>query len=165
MSSAALPCPAAGLKAAGGASWLFGAGVKTQVTGLARQFMLGSDKKQVAATLCQLHYRGIAFTVDVLGETVVSETKADQYAQRYLRLMDSLAPQVAKWPHPCQGNEAPHRFLPALNVSVKLSALYSQIHPADPDTAVEKIGRGFAPSSAGRRNSTPSSTSTWRATR
>src|SRR2546429_7826891 len=30
-----------GLKAAGGASWLFGAGVKAQVSGMARQFMLG----------------------------------------------------------------------------------------------------------------------------
>src|SRR5438445_12639199 len=40
-----------GLKAAGGASWLFGAGVKAQVTGLARQFMLGDDQKEIAATL------------------------------------------------------------------------------------------------------------------
>src|SRR2546429_8383023 len=30
-----------GLKAAGGASWLFGAGIKSQVTGMAGQFMLG----------------------------------------------------------------------------------------------------------------------------
>ena len=32
----------------------------------------------------KLHEQGIAFTVDVLGETVVSEAEADQYAQRYL---------------------------------------------------------------------------------
>ena len=134
-----------GLKAAGGASWLLGTGVKSQVTGLARQFMLGNDEKEIASTLCRRHYQGIAFTVDVLGETVVSEAEADQYSQRYLRLMDSLAPEVAKWPHPCQGNEASHRYLPALNVSVKLSALYSQIHPADPDTAVEKIAARLRP--------------------
>jgi hypothetical protein len=40
-----------GLKAAGGASWLFGSGVKAQVTGMARQFMLGNDEKEIAATL------------------------------------------------------------------------------------------------------------------
>src|SRR5256885_6984259 len=34
-----------GLKAAGGMSWLFGAGVKAQVGGMARQFMLGNDEK------------------------------------------------------------------------------------------------------------------------
>src|SRR6266568_2315400 len=36
-----------GLKAAGGASWLFSAGIKSQVTSMARQFMLGSDPKEI----------------------------------------------------------------------------------------------------------------------
>ena len=134
-----------GLKAAGGASWLFGSGVKAQVTGMARQFMLGNDEKEIAATLRRLHAQGIAFTVDVLGETVVSEAEADQYAQRYLGLMHFLAPEVAKWTHPCQSNESPRGHLPPLNVSVKLSALYSQIHPAGPDTAIEKLSARLRP--------------------
>src|SRR5207244_7480453 len=79
-----------GLKAAGGASWLFGAGIKSQVTGMARQCMLGNDEKEIAATLRKMHEQGIAFTVDILGEAVVSEAEADQYAQRYLDLMDLL---------------------------------------------------------------------------
>src|ERR1043166_4590559 len=60
------------LKAAGSASWLLGAGVKTQVTAMARQFMLGDDPKEIAATLRQLAERDVGFTVDILGETVVS---------------------------------------------------------------------------------------------
>src|SRR6266403_959163 len=72
-----------GLKAAGGASWLFGAGIKSQVTGMARQFMLGNDDKEIVATLRKSHEQGVAFTVDILGEAVVSEVEADQYAQRY----------------------------------------------------------------------------------
>jgi RHH-type proline utilization regulon transcriptional repressor/proline dehydrogenase/delta 1-pyrroline-5-carboxylate dehydrogenase len=134
-----------GLKAAGGASWLFGSGVKAQVTGMARQFMLGNDEKEIAATLRKLHERAITFTVDVLGETVVSEAEADQYAQRYLALMDFLGPEVAKWPNPRQSDESPQGRLPLLNVSVKLSALYSQIHPTDPDTAIEKISARLRP--------------------
>src|SRR5882757_6969410 len=58
-----------GLKAASGASWLFGAGVKAQVTGMARQFMLGNDEKEIVTTLRKLNEQNIAFTVDVLGET------------------------------------------------------------------------------------------------
>jgi len=85
-----------GLKAAGGASWLFGAGVKSQVTGMARQFMLGDDPKEIAATLRKHHDQGIAFTVDILGEAVVSEAEADQYAGRYLALMDQLSIAMAK---------------------------------------------------------------------
>src|SRR6266404_6275501 len=68
-----------GLKAAGGMSWLFGSGIKAQVTGMARQFMLGDDQKEIVATLKKLHEQDIAFTVDILGETVVSESEADQY--------------------------------------------------------------------------------------
>src|SRR5712691_1883686 len=87
-----------GLKAAGGASWLFGAGVKAQVAGMARQFMLGNEPKEIVATLRKLHDREIACTVDILGEAVVSEAEAEQYAQRYRDLMQLLARDTAKWP-------------------------------------------------------------------
>src|SRR5256714_12598566 len=69
-----------GLKAAGGASWLLGAGVKSQITGMARQFMLGDDPKEIVAALRKAHEQGIAFTVDILGETVVSESEAHHYS-------------------------------------------------------------------------------------
>ena len=139
------PALRVGLKAAGGASWLFGAGVKSQVTGMARQFMLGNDEKEIVATLRKLHEQDIAFTVDILGEAVVSEAEADQYARRYLDLMDFLAPPITRWPHSCRSNESPRGDLPPLNVSVKVSALYSQIHPADPDTAIARIAARLRP--------------------
>lgn len=133
------------LKAAGSASWLLGAGVKTQVTAMARQFMLGDDPKEIAATLRQLAERDVGFTVDILGETVVSEREAQQYAKRYLDLMQLLAPQLATWDHRCRSNESPRGQVPALNLSVKLSALYSQVHPTDPQTASEKISERLRP--------------------
>src|SRR5438874_9083894 len=107
-----------GLKAAGGASWLFGAGVKAQVTGMARQFMLGNEPKEIVATLHKLHEQDIAFTVDILGEAVVSETEADQYGQRYLDLMDLLGREIAQGPYPCKSNDSPRGELSPLNVSV-----------------------------------------------
>src|SRR6266436_6670273 len=140
-----------GLKAAGGMSWLLGSGIKAQVTGMARQFMLGDDQKEIVATLKKLHEQDIAFTVDILGETVVSESEADQYAKRYLDLMDLLAREIPKWQRPCKSNESPRGQCPPLNVSVKISALYSQIQPTNPDTAIE-------------RSSARLSTLTWRAT-
>ena len=128
-----------GLKAAGGASWLLGAGVKSQVTGMARQFMLGDDPKEIAGTLRSLAAEDIAFTADILGEAVVSEVEADHYAQRYLDLMSFLSGDIPKWPHASRSNDTPRGRVPPLNLSVKLSALYSQVHPTDPDTAAEKI--------------------------
>lgn len=133
------------LKAAGGASsWLLGAGVKSQVTGMARQFMLGNEPKEILRTLRALNDQGVAFTVDVLGEAVVSEAEADQYAQRYLDLMDALGRDISSWKL-CDSNAAPRGPLPPLNLSVKVSALYSQIHPTDPDTAIERISGRLRP--------------------
>ena len=134
-----------GLKAAGGASWLFGAGIKSQVSGMARQFMLGSDPKEILDILLKLNKQDIAFTVDVLGEAVVSEAEADQYAQRYLDLLDLLGRELLKWPSLCKSNQSPRGPLPALNVSVKLSALYSQIHPTDPGSAIRIISERLRP--------------------
>jgi RHH-type proline utilization regulon transcriptional repressor/proline dehydrogenase/delta 1-pyrroline-5-carboxylate dehydrogenase len=139
------PALRVGLKAAGGVSWLFGGGIKAQVTGMARQFMLGNDPKEITATLHKLHEQNIAFTVDILGEAVVSETEADQYAGRYLELMNLLAEHIPGWKHACSSNETSRGTLPALNVSVKLSALYSQIQPTDPETAVERISSRLRP--------------------
>jgi len=106
--------------------------------------MLGNEPKEIAATLRKLNDQDTAFTVDVLGETVVSEAEAGQYAQRYLDLIEVLSPEIARWPK-CKSNESPRGFLPSLNVSIKISALYSQIHPADPDTAIKRISDRLRP--------------------
>ena len=134
-----------GLKAAGAMDWLLGAGVKSQVAAMARQFMLGNDEKEIAATLRRRHAEGVAFTVDLLGEAVVSEREAGQYAERCLALLEMLARETARWPGVCPSNLSPRGPVPALNLSVKLSALYSQIHPADPETAAAAIGERLRP--------------------
>src|ERR1019366_3635943 len=59
--------------------------------------------------------------------------------------MGFLAPAITRWPHPCRSTESPRGHLPPLNVSVKVSALYSQIHPTDPDTAIERIAARLRP--------------------
>jgi RHH-type proline utilization regulon transcriptional repressor/proline dehydrogenase/delta 1-pyrroline-5-carboxylate dehydrogenase len=133
------------LKAATGASWLVGTGMRAQVAALSRQFMLGYEGKEIVAALRRLHDEGIAFTVDVLGEAVVSETEAEVYASRYLELLSLLARATEQWPQPCRGNLSSQGAVPQLNLSVKISALYSQIHPTDPETAIERISARLRP--------------------
>ncbi|HWQ90678.1 MAG TPA: proline dehydrogenase family protein [Clostridia bacterium] len=135
----------AALKAATGASWLVGPGVTAQVTGLARTFMVGNDDEEIVAALRRLQDQQIGFTVDVLGEAVVSETEAGAYAQRYLGLLQMLARAVKNWPGDPAAGSPPAAPAPVLNLSVKISALYSQIHPADPDTAIETITARLRP--------------------
>src|SRR6266850_1439071 len=83
--------------------------------------------------------------VDVLGETVVSEREAEEYAGRYLSLLDLLGREIPKWKETCQSNESSRGPAPALNLSVKISAFYSQIQPTDPERALERISARLRP--------------------
>ena len=133
------------LKAAGFAGGLLGGGIKSQVVGMASTFMLGNEDKTILATLRKLQERDVAFTVDVLGEAVVSEAEADAYAARYLELMQLLARETAQWPAACRSDVTPRGEVPRLNLSVKISAFYSQIHATDPEAAIAKISARLRP--------------------
>ena len=87
------------------------------------------------------HEQDIAFTVDILGEAVVSETEAAQCAQRYLDLMEVLGGKQPDGRASAGATVSPQRPVPVLDLSVKLSAPSSQIHPANPDTALAVICR------------------------
>src|SRR5438874_645077 len=138
------PALRAALFATNLAGGLLGGGIRAQVTGMARQFMLGNDEREIILTLKDLQQQGIGFTVDILGETVVSEREADAYAARYLDLINLLARETEKW-GACKSDLTPRGEVPRLNVSIKISALYSQIHPTDPDTAIEKLAARLRP--------------------
>jgi RHH-type proline utilization regulon transcriptional repressor/proline dehydrogenase/delta 1-pyrroline-5-carboxylate dehydrogenase len=139
------PALRAGLKAATFASGLVGGGIRAQVAQMARLFMLGDDPREIAGILKTLRDSQTGFTVDVLGEAVVSETEADAYAARYLELLGHLARETAAWGSPSDFESTPHGPVPRLNISLKLSAFYSQIHPADPDTALDRISNRLRP--------------------
>src|SRR2546421_548366 len=70
------PALRAALFATNLAGGLLGGGIRAQVTGMARQFMLGNEEREITSTLKDLQQQGIGFTVDILGETVVSEREA-----------------------------------------------------------------------------------------
>src|SRR5690606_28792718 len=64
-----------------------------------------------------------------LGEACLSESEAADYNNRYLELMDWMAKESKSWPDQPQIDEDHLGPIPKVNVSVKLTALYSQIHP------------------------------------
>jgi RHH-type proline utilization regulon transcriptional repressor/proline dehydrogenase/delta 1-pyrroline-5-carboxylate dehydrogenase len=96
----------------------------------------------VIATLRKRRAQKIGFTVDVLGEAVVSEAEADQYAARYADLLEKLARETRDWTDPL-GKKA--ELFPVVNLSVKISALYSQITPAAPADAIAHLGTKLRP--------------------
>ena len=125
-----------GVRLARIAPWLSGRMLRWNVSETARQFIAGRNPDDVMTTLRKHHARKIGFTVDLLGEGVVSEAQADEYATRYLDLLEKLARETKNWIDPLGRNS---ELFPVVNLSVKISALYSQISPADPADAIAHL--------------------------
>ena len=122
--------------------WVTGPILRWNVSGMARQFIAGRNPDDVMATLRKHHAQKIGFTVDLLGEGVVSEAQANEYAARYLDLLEELARETKDWADPLGRNS---ELFPVVNLSVKISALYSQINPADPADAIAHLAPKLRP--------------------
>jgi RHH-type proline utilization regulon transcriptional repressor/proline dehydrogenase/delta 1-pyrroline-5-carboxylate dehydrogenase len=61
-------------------------------------FITGETPEQVVAETRDMRELPLAFTVDLLGETVVSEAEAQHYLHRYIELIELLGREVAGWP-------------------------------------------------------------------
>jgi len=105
--------------------------VSTAVETLARKYISGETLKQALKSIEQLRKQKMAFTVDLLGEAVITETEAQSYLNRYLKLMEQLVEASRRWSTVPQIDQADGEPLPQVQVSVKLTAFYSQFDPLD----------------------------------
>jgi RHH-type proline utilization regulon transcriptional repressor/proline dehydrogenase/delta 1-pyrroline-5-carboxylate dehydrogenase len=105
--------------------------VRSQMLAFARRFIVGSDARSALPDLRALRDRGLGFTIDVLGEASVSTREAAAYQRRYLDLLDDVSRDTASWPASSAVDHAAWGELPRVNVSIKITSLYSQIDPLD----------------------------------
>ena len=131
-----------GIRLAGIAPWISGPILRWNVSEMARQFIAGRNPIDVMRTLRKRQAQNIGFTVDLLGEAVVSETEADEYAARYLDLLEGLARETKNWTDALENNS---ELFPVVNLSVKISALYSQISPDDPAETIAHLAPKLRP--------------------
>jgi RHH-type proline utilization regulon transcriptional repressor/proline dehydrogenase/delta 1-pyrroline-5-carboxylate dehydrogenase len=99
---------------------------------LARKFISGSNVQEALRAIATLRGRSLGFTIDLLGEATITEAEADQYQGEYLKLVAGLAEAVNTWSPIDLIDRDENGPLPRVNVSVKLSSLYSQFDPIDP---------------------------------
>ena len=116
------------------AGWLVAPVVRQNVVRLARRFIVEEDTDSLVPVLKTLRQEPSGFTLDVVGETTLSDREADAMQGRYLDLMRRLVPEVQKWPSIPQIDSGWQGPLPVVNVSVKLSSLCPRFDPLDPDT-------------------------------
>ncbi|MGB7520153.1 MAG: L-glutamate gamma-semialdehyde dehydrogenase [Spirulinaceae cyanobacterium] len=118
---------------------LAAATVTKAVETLAYKYIAGENIKQTVKTIERLRKEKMAFTIDLLGEAVITEAEAESYLQSYLELLTQLTQAAQNWSTVEQIDVAEGEALPQVQVSVKLTAFYSQFDPLDPQGSKERV--------------------------
>ncbi|MEO1295310.1 MAG: L-glutamate gamma-semialdehyde dehydrogenase [Cyanobacteria bacterium J06636_16] len=111
----------------------------TAVETLARKYISGSTLQEACKTIERLRKQSMTFTVDVLGEAVITEAEAQAYLDQYLALMTQLTEASQQWAKVPQADQADGAALSKVQVSVKLTAFYSQFDPLDVEGSQAKV--------------------------
>jgi RHH-type proline utilization regulon transcriptional repressor/proline dehydrogenase/delta 1-pyrroline-5-carboxylate dehydrogenase len=139
------PAMRTGLAAAAFAPALVAGPVKANVTSMAGQFVAGATPDDLVKRLRANAAAGIATTIDLLGETVVSAAEADAFLQRNMDVLETVGSALARDGKPCFSDVGPKGPLPRLNLSVKVSALTPEVHPADPGRSIAALKERLRP--------------------
>lgn len=107
---------------------LMASAIKKNVTQMAKMFITGEDPQEALSTLKKMRKNKMTFTVDILGEATLSEKEAVDYINRYRELMNGLAKDAENWETIHLLDQDSDGLIPKVNVSIKVSALYSQIN-------------------------------------
>jgi RHH-type proline utilization regulon transcriptional repressor/proline dehydrogenase/delta 1-pyrroline-5-carboxylate dehydrogenase len=119
--------------------------LEKNILSMAKRFIAGANAAEALPLLTALRKEGLAFTVDLLGEATCSESEADAYTMRYADLLDGLAREAPKWAPNDRLDRDASGPIPRVNVSVKVSALYSQMDAIDPDGAARALHQRLGP--------------------
>jgi RHH-type proline utilization regulon transcriptional repressor/proline dehydrogenase/delta 1-pyrroline-5-carboxylate dehydrogenase len=113
--------------------------VATAVETLAHKYIAGENIKEIIKTVERLRKEKMAFSIDLLGEAVIAEAEAQSYLDRYLDLMTQLTEVAKKWSPVPAIDSADGETLSRVQVSVKLTAFYSQFDPLDAKGSQERV--------------------------
>lgn len=115
--------------------------VAPAVETLAGRYISGETIEQAIKTVERLRKERMTFTMDLLGEAVITETEAETYLNRYLELMTAMTAAAQRWGTVDQIDLADGQALSKVQVSVKLTAFYSQFDPLDEQGTAEKVSQ------------------------
>jgi RHH-type proline utilization regulon transcriptional repressor/proline dehydrogenase/delta 1-pyrroline-5-carboxylate dehydrogenase len=122
-----------------------GAAAAAGVKHMAHRFIVGEDPDAAIRVLRGLWERGVASSVDLLGEATVTQAEADVYAARCAEALRQIHAQSQSWPaRPVLEHDA-IGTLPRTNVSVKVSALTPLLRPDAPKLGKEDAAARLLP--------------------
>lgn len=123
------------------AAWVARSGALT----MANKFIAGSNVQQAVRTIEKMRDKGLAFTVDVLGEAALSRAESQHYFDVYLKLISELPRFAANWRKTPLVDEADGEPIPRVNVSVKVTSLHSGFDAIAPDAAKRRAKEMLRP--------------------
>jgi proline dehydrogenase len=110
-----------------------GAAAAAGVKHMAHRFIVGETPREATGVLEDLWKRGVATSVDLLGEATVTSAEADRYAARCRDALDGLVDVYRTLPErPALERDSAGR-IPRENLSVKVSALTPLLRPDAPE--------------------------------
>ena len=114
-------------------------------THMARRFIAGENPVEALATVRKLRGESLAFTADLLGESVISEHEADAYQQTCLDLLQGLAGPLASEPEIPQIDRDDRGPIPRVNLSLKLTSLTARFDALHADSSLDRVAARLRP--------------------
>jgi proline dehydrogenase len=122
-----------------------GAAAAAGVRHMAHRFIVAESPAAARGDLKALWSRGMATTVDLLGEATVTEEEGDRYAERCAEALQTIAEAARAWPERPALERDSAGPLPRANLSVKVSALTPLLRPDAPELGREDAARRLRP--------------------
>jgi RHH-type proline utilization regulon transcriptional repressor/proline dehydrogenase/delta 1-pyrroline-5-carboxylate dehydrogenase len=122
-----------------------GAAAAAGVKHMAHRFIVGETPTAALPVIRDLWRRGVASTVDLLGEATVTELEAERYAERCLEALEVLVRAGREWPGKPVLERDRVGSLPRANLSVKVSALTPLLRPDAPERGQRDAARRLRP--------------------
>ncbi len=112
---------------------------------VAARFIGGKDSGEAMDAVIALRRQNLGFSLDLLGEAVVSEEEADHYQAAYLQLLETLGPAIRRESAIPLLDRVDGRPGPGLYLSLKLTSLYSQVSAVNCEGSVDAISKRLRP--------------------
>lgn len=112
---------------------------------MAAQFIAGDNPADAWRSIRRLRRRNLAFTADLLGEAVITEAEADQYAATCIGLIRDLSEHLQTEPENPLTDRDDTGPIPRMNLSIKLSSLTAHFDPIDEAGTMQRVAARLRP--------------------
>lgn len=104
--------------------------IRANIKSMARQFIVGENEREAIKNMLKLRSNGFTCILDLLGESTISEEEAKEHLEKYIELLQALERSQDSWKSVNSNNKTKDwGYAPKTQISVKASALYSQVKP------------------------------------